>query len=98
MHCKNGTTTDYAEDLKYVMQMYNLFEYSLNYFHTTGSSWLHSEDETANFNGNITGNDNFNSFKYNTKLVKTVVDNNNSKYSKKNSKKCNKCCTSKVSK
>ena len=49
----------------------------------TGSSWLHSEDEAANFNGNITGNDNFNSFKYNTKLVKTVVDNNNSKNSKK---------------
>ena len=80
------------------MQVYNLFEYSLNYFHTTGRSWLHSEDEAANFNGNITGNENFNSFKYNTKLVKTVVDNNNSKYSKKNSKKCNKCCTSKVSK
>ena len=33
----NGVLTDIAEDLKVVMPMYNLLEYSKNYEKTTGS-------------------------------------------------------------
>ena len=33
----DGTTIDGVEDLDFVMGMYNLLEYSSNYFDTTGS-------------------------------------------------------------
>ena len=36
--------------------MYNLIEYSSNYFETTGSLWFYSKDEATNFN-NDTAND-----------------------------------------
>ena len=48
----DGTAIDNAEDLDLVMPMYNLLEYSSNYFKTTGSSWFYSKDET-NFNADI---------------------------------------------
>ena len=48
-----GTAIDNAEDLDLVMPMYNLLEYSSNYFKTTGSSWFYSKDETTNFNADI---------------------------------------------
>ena len=49
----DGTTTDDAEDLNFVMLMYNLIEYSSNYSETTGSLWFYSKDEATDFNGNI---------------------------------------------
>ena len=49
----DGTTTDDAEDLNFVMVMYNLIEYSSNYSETTGSLWFYSKDEATDFNGNI---------------------------------------------
>ena len=33
--------------------MYNLIEYSSNYFETTGSLWFYSKDEASNLNNNI---------------------------------------------
>ena len=41
----DGTTIDDAEDLDFVMSMYNLIEYSSNYSETTGSLWFCSKDE-----------------------------------------------------
>ena len=35
----NNVLTDNAEDLDFVMPMYNLLEYSKNYRKTTGSLW-----------------------------------------------------------
>ena len=35
----NNTLTDNAEDLEFVISMYNLIEYSNNYSKTTGSLW-----------------------------------------------------------
>ena len=32
------------------MEMYNLFENSLNYSHTTSSLWFYSKNEANNFN------------------------------------------------
>ena len=49
----DGTTSDDAEDLDFVMSMYYLFEYSSNYSETRGSLWFYSKDEATNFNGNI---------------------------------------------
>ena len=52
-----------------MMLMYNLIEYSSNYFETTGSLWFYSKDETTNFNANIADDNNFKSFNYETKLL-----------------------------
>ena len=41
----NGVLTDIAEDLKVVMPMYNLLEYSKNYEKITGSLWNYYRDE-----------------------------------------------------
>ena len=49
----DGTTVHNAEDLVVAMAMYNLLEYSSNYFDTTGSLWFSFTDEAANFNANI---------------------------------------------
>ena len=54
----DGATIDNAEDLDLVMLVYNLIEYSLNYYETTRSLWFHSNDETTNFTNNIENTDN----------------------------------------
>ena len=36
----DGTTKDDAEELDFVMPVYNLLEYSSNYSDTTGSLWF----------------------------------------------------------
>ena len=54
------------------MPMYNLTEYSSNYFETTGSLWIYSEDEVTNFNANITNTDNLKSFKYKAILFRNI--------------------------
>ena len=53
----DGTTTDVAQDLDLVMQMYNLLKYSSNYSNTTGSLWFYSKDEATNLNNDF-GNTN----------------------------------------
>ena len=40
----DGTTVDDAEYLDLLMAMYNLTEYSSNYFGTTGSLWFYSKN------------------------------------------------------
>ena len=54
------------------MPMYNLTEYSSNYFEITGSLWIYSEDEVTNFNANITNTDNLKSFKYKAILFRNI--------------------------
>ena len=49
--------------------MYNLTEYSSNYSETTGILWFCSKDKATNFNGDITNDNNFKSFKDKTKLL-----------------------------
>ena len=59
----DGTTVDDAEDLDLVMAMYNLIEYSSNYFETRGSLWFYSKDKATDFDANIINNNNLKSFK-----------------------------------
>ena len=63
------TTIDDAEDLDLVMPIYNLIEYSPNYYETTGSLLFYSKDEATNFNAHIANDDNFKSFKFKAKLL-----------------------------
>ena len=65
-----------AEDLDLVMPMYNLLEYSSNYSGTTGSLWFYSKDEATIFNINIGDTNNFKSFKYKTKLIRSTTATN----------------------
>ena len=44
--------------------MYNLIEYSDNYFDTAGSVWSFKWDEIDDYEGNVTNDDNVPSFKY----------------------------------
>ena len=65
----DGTTTDDVEDLDLLKLMYNLLEYSSDYFDKTDSSWFYLKDEAINFNARIGNTDVFKSFKYKTKLL-----------------------------
>ena len=67
------TTIDDAEDLDLVMSVYNLVQYSSNYSEATGSLWLYSKNEPADFNNNIADTDNFKSFKHKAKLLGNTV-------------------------
>ena len=49
--------------------MYNLLEYSSNYFETTGNLWFYSKDEATNFNANVANDKISKSFKYKAKLL-----------------------------
>ena len=49
--------------------MYNLIEYSSNYSETIGNLWFFSKDEATNFNVDIANDNNFKSFKYETKSL-----------------------------
>ena len=53
--------------------MFNLLEYSSNYSDTTGRIWFYSKDEATDFNGNVTDNDNFKTFKCKTKLIRSTA-------------------------
>ena len=44
---------DDAEHLNLVMSMYNLIDYSSNYFETTESFWFYLKDEATDFNADI---------------------------------------------
>ena len=65
----NERTIDDTENLDLLMPMYNLIEYSPNYSETTGSLWLYSKYEAANFNADIANTNNFKSFRYKAKLL-----------------------------
>ena len=65
----DGTTTDDVEDLDLLKLMYNLLEYSSDYFDKTDSSWFYPKDEAINFNAHIGNTDVFKSFKYKAKLL-----------------------------
>ena len=67
----NNAEIDNAEDIDTVMPMYNLIEYSDNYWKTTGSLWQYYNDGP---NNNLT---NYESFKYKVKITgKTPADGN----------------------
>ena len=53
--------------------MYNLIEYSLNYSETTGTLWLHSNDEATKFNVDTFNDKNFKSFKYQKELLIMII-------------------------
>ena len=55
------------------MPIYNLIEYRTNYSETTGSLWFYSKDGANNFNVDIANTDEFKSFEYESKLLKTTV-------------------------
>ena len=88
MHIKiNNTFIDNAEDLDIAMPMYNLLEYSGNYFMTSGSLWNYYRDEiNDDENENDNNNDNklnnnksqtSKSFNYKTKKIGSTPDNEN---------------------
>ena len=62
------TTIDDAEDWDQVTPMYNLLEYSLNYFETTDSLWFYFKDKPTNFSADIAENNAFKYFSYKAKL------------------------------
>ena len=54
--------------------MYNLIEYSSNYFGATWNLWFYSKDEATNFNVDIAKNNDFKYLEYKAKLLgKTVA-------------------------
>ena len=65
----NNTFIDNAQDPDIVIRVYNLLEYSDNYFMTSGSSWNYyrdeiNDDENENYSANNRRND-----------VKTITSN-----------------------
>ena len=60
------TLIDNAEDLLISIQIYNLLEYSQNYFMTSGSLWNFYRDEIHDVDDNTL---NGKSFEYKTKIV-----------------------------
>ena len=68
---------DYAEDLDFVIPVYNLIEYSSNYSKSTGSLWFYSKDEATDFNANTANTDDF---KYKAKLYYFIVSSIKRKY------------------
>ena len=79
----NDTFVDYVDFINIAMPMYNLIEYSDDYFDTSGNLWQFKRDkQPINNNGafiDITA-ENSSSFKYKSNLIgNTVVDGANSK-------------------
>ena len=83
----NNTFTDNAEDFGVVMLMYNLVEYSENYYMTSGSLWNHyisginddvnenNDPRNCRINNNKTTTSK--SFEYNTKVIGNTPTKNN---------------------
>ena len=63
----NDAFVDYADFIDITMPMYNVIEYSDNYFDTSGSLWNFKRDEIIG-NINVTNN-NSSSFKYKSNLI-----------------------------
>ena len=64
----NETFIDEATHINITMPMYNLIEYSVNYFDTSGSLWHFKRDEIIN-NADVTNDDNAPSFKHKASLI-----------------------------
>ena len=76
----NGVKIDNAEDLDFVMPMYNLLEYSKNYKKSTGSLQNYYKDEpnSGTDNNNITHSIlNSESFHYKANFMENGVIHNN---------------------
>ena len=81
----NNTFIDDPEDLGIVMPMYNLLEYSGNYFMTSESLWYYyrdevDDDENENDNNNMINKNKTitsKSFEYKTKLIGSMPNNSN---------------------
>lgn len=73
----DGTTIHNAEDLNLLMSIYKLLEYRFLRVILIQNVFLrfYSKDEAADFNANITDNDNFLTFKFNTKLTESTYAN-----------------------
>ena len=73
----NDTFVDYANFINITIPMYNLMEYSDNYFDTSGSLWDFKIDifyDVNHNNANVTNNDNASSFKYKASLIGNTGD------------------------
>ena len=81
----NNTFIDDPEDLGIVMPMYNLLEYSGNYFMTSESLWYYYRDEVDDDENENDNNNKINknktitskSFEYKTKLIGNMPNNSN---------------------
>ena len=69
----NNTDIDIAQDIDIVMPMYNLIEYSDNYWKTSGSLWQYYKDEP---NDNLADSE---SFKSKVKITGKTPDDGNTK-------------------
>ena len=49
--------------------MYNVIQYSSNYFEAARNLWLYSNDEATNFNADLANTSNFKSFMYKANAV-----------------------------
>ena len=74
----NDTFVDYAEFINIVKPVYNLIEYSDNYFDSSGSFWDFKRDDIVN-NANVTNDDNAPSFKYKANLIGNTETNRTKK-------------------
>ena len=70
----NETFIDEADFINMTMPMYNLIEYSVIYFSTSGSLWHFGRDETIN-NADVTNDDNATSFKHKASLIGNTENN-----------------------
>ena len=70
----NDTFVDYADFINITMPMYNLIEYSDNYFDTSGNLWNFKRDEIIN-NADVTNDNNAPSFKYKANLIGNTENN-----------------------
>ena len=70
----NETFVDEATHINITLPMYNLIEYSDNYFDTSGTLWQFARDEIIN-KANVTNDNNAFSFKYKANLIGNTGNN-----------------------
>ena len=70
----NDIFVDYADFISIAMPMYNLTEYSDNYFDTSGSLWDFKRDEVTD-NAYVTNDNNAPSFKYKASIIDNAKEN-----------------------
>ena len=68
----NGTLVDEIDFINIAMPVYNLIEYSDNYYVTSGSLWQFKRDENVDTNENLC-NAKSSSFKFKSSLIGNVV-------------------------
>ena len=74
----DSTFVNKADFIKIAMPIYNLIEYSDNYFDTSWSLWGFRRDELVN-NANVTNNDNAPSFKHKASGIGDIENNGTKK-------------------